>query len=75
MKILIIRHGQSTGNIEGRYTGYTDVPLTDLGVAQGKILCKHLIENYNIDAIYTSKLTRAKDTIKDLVQNLKITPV
>ena len=74
MKILIIRHGQSTGNVEGRFTGQTDVPLTSLGITQGKVLCKHLIDNYNIDAIYTSQLIRAKDTIKDLVTALKIVP-
>ena len=74
MKILLIRHGQSTGNVEARFTGQTDVPLTELGITQGKILCKHLVENYNIDAIYTSQLSRAKDTVKNLVQQLKITP-
>lgn len=74
MKILLIRHGQSTGNVEARFTGQIDVELTDLGVTQGQILCKYLIENYNIDKIYTSCLTRAKNTIKYLAKNLNLTP-
>ena len=74
MKILIIRHGQSTGNVEARFTGQIDVSLTQLGETQGKLLCEYLIDNYTIDTVYTSQLTRAKNTVKDLVENLNLTP-
>ena len=75
MKILLIRHGQSTGNVQGKFTGQTDVPLTQLGVTQGKLLCEYLMKNYTVDAVYTSKLLRAKDTVKSLVQTLNLAPI
>ena len=74
MKILLIRHGQSTGNVEARFTGQNDVPLTALGETQGQLVCKYLAENYSIDAIYTSCLSRAQNTIRGLADALQITP-
>jgi 2,3-bisphosphoglycerate-dependent phosphoglycerate mutase len=35
-KLVLIRHGESTWNLENRFTGWTDVPLTDTGVAQAR---------------------------------------
>ena len=59
-KLVLIRHGESTWNLENRFTGWTDVPLTDTGVAQarqaGELLRQ---EGYEFDVAYTSVLKRA----------------
>lgn len=73
MKILLIRHGQSTGNVEARFTGHIDLPLTELGKSQAKILCDYILKNYTVDKVYTSELMRAKSTVKSLAETLKLT--
>jgi 2,3-bisphosphoglycerate-dependent phosphoglycerate mutase len=35
-KLVLIRHGESTWNLENRFTGWTDVDLTETGIAQAK---------------------------------------
>jgi 2,3-bisphosphoglycerate-dependent phosphoglycerate mutase len=59
-KLVLIRHGESTWNLENRFTGWTDVPLTDTGVAQARSAGKLLREaGYEFDVAYTSVLKRA----------------
>ncbi len=59
-KLVLLRHGESTWNLENRFTGWTDVPLTETGVAQaleaGRLL---KAEGYEFDVAYTSVLKRA----------------
>lgn len=63
-KLVLLRHGQSTWNLENRFTGWTDVPLTDQGrdeaVAAGKLLAA---ENFEFDRVFTSTLKRAIHTL------------
>jgi 2,3-bisphosphoglycerate-dependent phosphoglycerate mutase len=59
-KLVLIRHGESTWNLENRFTGWTDVPLTDTGVAQARQAGKLLKEGgWEFDVAYTSVLKRA----------------
>ena len=59
-KLVLIRHGESTWNLENRFTGWTDVPLTDTGVAQAQDAGRLLkAEGYEFDVAYTSVLKRA----------------
>jgi 2,3-bisphosphoglycerate-dependent phosphoglycerate mutase len=59
-KLVLIRHGESTWNLENRFTGWTDVPLTDTGVAQARQAGKLLREGgWEFDVAYTSVLKRA----------------
>ena len=59
-KLVLIRHGESTWNLENRFTGWTDVPLTDTGVAQARESGRLLKEaGYEFDLAYTSVLKRA----------------
>jgi len=59
-KLVLIRHGESTWNLENRFTGWTDVGLTDTGVAQAKQSGRLLKEaGYDFDVCYTSVLKRA----------------
>ena len=59
-KLVLIRHGESTWNLENRFTGWTDVPLTATGVAQAREAGRLLQEaGYEFDVAYTSVLKRA----------------
>lgn len=63
-KLVLIRHGESTWNLENRFTGWTDVDLTELGVAQAKqagLMLKD--QGYEFDLTYTSVLKRATHTL------------
>ena len=59
-KLVLIRHGESTWNLENRFTGWTDVPLTATGVEQARQAGRLLkAEGYDFDVAYTSVLKRA----------------
>jgi 2,3-bisphosphoglycerate-dependent phosphoglycerate mutase len=59
-KLVLIRHGESTWNLENRFTGWTDVELTPLGVQQAQQSGRLLkAEGYEFDIAYTSVLKRA----------------
>jgi 2,3-bisphosphoglycerate-dependent phosphoglycerate mutase len=63
-KLVLVRHGQSTWNLENRFTGWTDVDLTDLGrseAAEAGTLLKEA--GYDFDIAYTSVLKRAIKTL------------
>jgi 2,3-bisphosphoglycerate-dependent phosphoglycerate mutase len=63
-KLVLIRHGESTWNLENRFTGWTDVDLTDTGVNQAKQAGQLLKEaGYEFDVAYTSVLKRAIRTL------------
>lgn len=62
--LVLLRHGQSTWNLENRYTGWTDVGLSDMGIAEAHNAGKLLKENkYIFDLAYTSVLKRALKTL------------
>ena len=63
-QLVLIRHGESTWNLENRFTGWTDVPLTDTGIAQAKEAGRLLAaEGFDFDVAYTSVLKRATHTL------------
>lgn len=62
MEILLIRHGQSTADLEDRHEGRADFELTALGRRQASALGKWLSESYLIDDILASPLKRAAAT-------------
>jgi broad specificity phosphatase PhoE len=63
MKLLLIRHGQSLGNAEGRVQGIFDSPLSDEGRAQARALGRRLErEGWQLAAVYASDLSRALET-------------
>ena len=63
-KLVLIRHGESTWNLENRFTGWTDVDLTPTGVEQAKSAGRLLKEaGYDFDIAYTSVLKRAVWTL------------
>ena len=70
-KLYLIRHGQSTYNLENRFTGWKDVGLTSLGEKQAKEAANLLI-GHNFDLAFTSNLLRAQKTLEIVLSELKI---
>jgi 2,3-bisphosphoglycerate-dependent phosphoglycerate mutase len=63
-KLVLVRHGQSTWNLENRFTGWTDVDLTDLGRTEARSGGQLLKEGeYKFNVAYTSVLKRAIKTL------------
>jgi 2,3-bisphosphoglycerate-dependent phosphoglycerate mutase len=65
--LAIVRHGQSLWNLENRFTGWVDVPLTDLGREEARRAGERL-RDLSFDVAYTSRLTRAQDTLSIIVE-------
>ena len=57
--LYIVRHGQSVANLEERFAGHSDFPLTDLGRRQAACAAAYLKEHVRLDAVYASDLSRA----------------
>ncbi|OYT89635.1 MAG: phosphoglyceromutase [Burkholderiales bacterium PBB6] len=73
-KLVLIRHGESTWNLENRFTGWTDVELTDTGVAQAKSAGALLkAEGFEFDVAYTSVLKRAIATLWYCLESMERT--
>ena len=72
-KLVLVRHGQSVWNLENKFTGWTDVGLSDKGVKEaidaGKTLKKL---GYTFDVAYTSLLKRAQDTLNIILKELDL---
>jgi 2,3-bisphosphoglycerate-dependent phosphoglycerate mutase len=72
-KLVLVRHGQSSWNLENRFTGWTDVGLTDLGREEAHEAGKLLREGgYIFDVAYTSVLRRAIQTLWVILQEMNL---
>ena len=72
-KLVLLRHGQSTWNLENRFTGWTDVGLTEQGVAEAHAAGRVLKEGgYVFDIAYTSVLRRAIQTLWIVLQDMEL---
>jgi 2,3-bisphosphoglycerate-dependent phosphoglycerate mutase len=72
-KLVLVRHGQSTWNLENRFTGWTDVGLTDLGREEAHEAGKLLREGgYVFDVAYTSVLRRAIQTLWIVLEEMNL---
>ncbi len=72
-KLVFLRHGQSTWNLENRFTGWTDVGLTDLGISEAHSAGKLLKEGgYGFDIAYTSVLKRAIQTLWIVLEDMNL---
>jgi len=73
-KLVLIRHGESTWNLENRFTGWTDVPLTDTGVAQAQQAGRLLKQaGHGFDVAFTSVLKRAVWTLWHALDQMDLT--
>jgi broad specificity phosphatase PhoE len=64
-RILLVRHGETAWNAEGRVQGRTDTPLSDKGRAQAASLAERL-KSVTLAAVYSSDLSRARETAETL---------
>ncbi len=71
IELVLVRHGQSVWNLENRFTGWTDVELSEQGVREaheaGQLLKRH---GYKFDVAYTSSLKRAQKTLDYILEEL-----
>ena len=71
--LILLRHGQSQWNLENRFTGWEDVPLTSKGIEEAKtaghILSKN---NIDIDIIFSSILQRANKTAELAIKEMNL---
>jgi 2,3-bisphosphoglycerate-dependent phosphoglycerate mutase len=70
-KLVLIRHGQSLWNLENRFTGWIDVPLTQVGREEAR-QAANKIAGIKFDVAYTSALSRAQDTLKEILTTLGV---
>ena len=68
IKLVLVRHGQSMWNLENRFTGWTDVELSENGIKEairaGKLLKK---KGYTFDIAYTSYLKKSKKNMEHFI--------
>jgi 2,3-bisphosphoglycerate-dependent phosphoglycerate mutase len=67
--LVLIRHGESQWNLENRFTGWTDVPLTEKGREEAR-RAGEKIRHIHFDKAYTSVLKRAIDTLDIVLQTI-----
>lgn len=72
MELLIIRHGQSQGESEGRHEGAADFPLNRTGQEQAHKIAAYLYRHYPLNQIYTSPQQRAQESAEIIAQPLGI---
>tara|TARA_X000001036_G_scaffold77504_1_gene69111 strand:+ start:7393 stop:8136 length:744 start_codon:yes stop_codon:yes gene_type:complete len=72
MKLILLRHGESEWNLQNKFTGWTDVDLTENGVNEARFAAQQLInENIPIDTLHTSLLKRAMNTAYIVADTIK----
>jgi len=71
--LFLIRHGQSTYNLENRFTGWKDVELTELGRSQA-IEAGNILNGINFDSCFTSNLKRAQNTLDLILGQMNHSP-
>ena len=70
--ILMVRHGQSLGNVAGVFTGHSGYPLSNLGHEQAARTAEYIRANYSVDAVYSSDLPRAFQTAEYIAKAFKL---
>ena len=73
IKLVLLRHGESTWNLENKFTGWTDVGLSDKGVKEAHISAQSLMkESFSFDIAYTSVLKRAIQTLWIVLEDMDL---
>lgn len=76
IKFVLVRHGQSIWNLENRFTGWTDVPLSEKGVKEAQEAGMVLKEKgFTFDLAFTSVLKRAEDTLDYILKEMDLSDI
>lgn len=67
MKIYLLRHGETVGNVKGLYAGITDTPLTEKGKLQAEE-ARNTLGEYSFEVVISSPLSRAVDTARIITE-------
>jgi 2,3-bisphosphoglycerate-dependent phosphoglycerate mutase len=70
-QLILVRHGQSIWNLENRFTGWVDVPLTAQGEEEARQAGKKM-HSMQIDVAYTSALRRAQHTLQLILETMGV---
>jgi 2,3-bisphosphoglycerate-dependent phosphoglycerate mutase len=70
-KLILVRHGQSIWNLENRFTGWVDVPLTAQGEREARA-AGEMLRDYDIHVCYTSALRRAQNTLQLIMETMPL---
>ena len=71
--LILLRHGQSQWNLENRFTGWEDVPLTEQGIVEAKVAGQLMKKNkVHIDVIFSSVLQRATKTAELTIKEMNL---
>lgn len=73
-KLVLIRHGESQWNLENRFTGWVDVPLSPKGIEEAKAAGKKLA-GFKFDRAFSSVLARANDTMRIILEAIEQTGI
>ncbi len=68
--LVLIRHGQSLWNAENKFTGWTDIGLSEKGIEEAENAGK-ILEDVAFDVVHTSALIRAQKTAEIIIENNK----
>lgn len=71
-KLIMVRHGESEGNRDRRFTTTSEAPLTDLGREQAAMAAQHIGRLFKPGLVITSPYTRARDTGRIIAEALKL---
>ena len=66
-ELVLVRHGQSQANAENRFTGWTDIALSEVGMAEAR-RAGELLKPYRFDRAFTSALARAQETLRIILR-------
>ncbi|WP_456382277.1 2,3-bisphosphoglycerate-dependent phosphoglycerate mutase [Persephonella sp.] len=68
-KLVLVRHGQSIWNLQNRFTGWVDVPLTEKGKEEA-YKAGELLKDIRFSVAYTSDLSRAQETLRIILETI-----
>ncbi|MEO2082491.1 MAG: alpha-ribazole phosphatase [Desulfurobacteriaceae bacterium] len=73
-KVILVRHGKTVWNAEGRYQGKMDIPLNEEGKEQARKV-GNALKDFPIKAVYSSPLKRCRDTAEEIARHHGLTVV
>ena len=70
--VILIRHGQSEANVGGFFAGWSNAPLSPLGMRQADTTAEYIVNNYKVNCVYASDLIRAFETGRAIAERFEI---